>query len=128
MSASFEQQRDATAESVPALRTAVAEFLAAEGVAEEVVQTVKLAVSEALTNAVVHAYAGTDPGDVEVGAWLAGGRLEIRIEDRGAGVTPRPDSPGLGFGLPLIASLAAASDITPREGGGTVVGMTFELP
>jgi serine/threonine-protein kinase RsbW/stage II sporulation protein AB (anti-sigma F factor) len=53
--------------------------------------------------------------------------LEVVVEDEGGGTVPRGDSPGIGVGLPLIATLAAESSITGRAGGGTVVRMTFPL-
>jgi PAS domain S-box-containing protein len=41
---------------------------------------------------------------------------------------PRADSPGLGLGLPTIASLTTAMDMQAAPGGGTVVAMTFAAP
>ena len=53
--------------SVTALRHAVADFVVAAGVGEPVLTGVKLAVSEAVTNVVVHAYVGAErPGEVRV--------------------------------------------------------------
>ena len=125
MSARFEQRRDATADSVPALRTAVAEFLAAEGATEELVQTVKLAVSEALTNVVLHAYPNGKPGPVIIVVTAGVESVEITISDTGRGMVPRPDSPGAGLGLPIIAQLATAVEISHGEGEGTRLRMRF---
>ena len=125
MSARFEQRRDATAESVPALRTAVAEFLASEGAAEELVQTVKLAVSEALTNVVLHAYPDGVPGPVIVAAAMGDQSVEVTISDIGRGMVPRPDSPGAGLGLPIIAQLASSVEISHGSGEGTRLRLTF---
>ena len=40
---------------------------------------------------------------------------------------PRPDSPGLGLGLPLIAQMAASFEVHERDSGGTEVRMRFAL-
>jgi serine/threonine-protein kinase RsbW/stage II sporulation protein AB (anti-sigma F factor) len=116
----------AAPQSVGRLRTAVVQFAAAAGFPREALGDVRLAVSEALTNAVVHGYREGATGEVSVRARLhrAGG-LEVVVEDTGIGLAPRLDSPGLGIGLPMIAALTAASSVTARAGGGTVVRMTF---
>ena len=46
---------------------------------------------------------------------------------RGRGMSPRPDSPGLGVGLPLVGRIANRVDITAAAGGGTLVSMCFSL-
>jgi anti-sigma regulatory factor (Ser/Thr protein kinase) len=122
----FEETRPATADCVPALRTAVAEFLDAAGALESMVQTVKLAVSEALTNVVLHAYPDDDPGPVVVTALVDGDVVEVTITDEGRGMVPRADSPGVGLGLPIIAQLAAAVEISHGAGDGTRLRMSFE--
>jgi serine/threonine-protein kinase RsbW/stage II sporulation protein AB (anti-sigma F factor) len=40
---------------------------------------------------------------------------------------PRPDSPGLGLGLPLIARLSASLEVATAESGGTRLCMSFPL-
>jgi anti-sigma regulatory factor (Ser/Thr protein kinase) len=68
---------------------------------------IAVATSEALTNAVLHAYVGLDlPGEVAVRASVSDGCFEVVVSDRGSGVQPRRDSPGLGLGLGLIARLS----------------------
>ena len=57
----------------------------------------------------------------------AGARpVDPPVTDEGGGMLPRPDSPGLGLGLPLIVELATSVDID-STGGGTRVAMEFEL-
>lgn len=89
---------------------------------------VALAVTEAITNAIVHAYVDApEPGEVEVIAQrLPDNGLEILVCDDGRGMLPRPDSPGIGLGLPLVASLAEHFEVHARAGGGTRVLMAFE--
>lgn len=113
--------------AVPALRSEVADFLRAAGVREPLLSSVKLAVSEAVTNAVLHAYVGARPGPVHVIARLEDDQLLIEVSDDGAGMRPRLDSPGLGVGLPFIADTADGLDILSSPGGGTQLRMTFAL-
>lgn len=58
-------------------------------------------------------------------ASLAKQRLTVIVRDEGKGIAPRPDSPGLGLGLPLIASLAESVQLRREESEHTEVQMTF---
>src|SRR3712207_7311397 len=50
------------------------------------------------------------------------------VSDIGRGVVPRPDSPGLGLGLPLMSTLALSVAIGDGENNrGTEVRMSFAL-
>ena len=93
----------------------------------ELLSDVKLAVSEACTNVIVHAYVGGDPGLMGFELTTFADHLEIVVRDQGRGMAPRPDSPGLGVGLPLIASLTASLELTAPAEGGTEVRMRFAL-
>jgi stage II sporulation protein AB (anti-sigma F factor) len=99
-------------------------FAHATGAKPEQVEAVRLAVSEALTNAVMHAY-GADSGAVHVSASRARDELWVRIADDGHGVEAGYESPGLGIGLHLIACIADYFAITKRSEGGTEIRMRF---
>jgi serine/threonine-protein kinase RsbW/stage II sporulation protein AB (anti-sigma F factor) len=88
---------------------------------------VKLALSEAVTNAVQHAYVARPPGPVRVAAWLREDCLIVEVCDDGSGMMPRLDSPGLGVGLPFIADTADTLEILTSPRGGTRLRMTFAL-
>jgi serine/threonine-protein kinase RsbW len=89
---------------------------------------IALAVSEACTNVVVHAYRdGADAGTISVGLELQGRSLRILIGDDGMGMRPRTDSPGLGLGLPIIASVADGFAVEPGPHGGTELCMRFDV-
>src|SRR5579875_2446159 len=96
----------AVPESIPPARALLAEFARAHGADAERVQALRLAASEALTNAVMHAYVGAEPGEVHVTMARAEGELWVLIADDGRGLQPRADSPGLGMGLAVIASVS----------------------
>jgi anti-sigma regulatory factor (Ser/Thr protein kinase) len=114
----------AVAESVPRARHAIAGFAARAGASEEQLDAVRLTSSEALTNAVQHAYRG-EPGTIQVTAALASQELWVLIADEGCGMAPGGQRPGLGLGL--IAKLTDEFEIVPRARGGTEVRMRFEL-
>jgi serine/threonine-protein kinase RsbW/stage II sporulation protein AB (anti-sigma F factor) len=87
---------------------------------------VALAVSEACTNVVIHAYRDREPGWFHVTVEVDGGAVHVGVTDDGCGVSPRPDSPGIGLGMPLMASVTEALHVLPGEdGSGTVVAMRF---
>lgn len=111
--------------SVPAARHAVAGFLREAETSDPPLSDVALAVSEAVTNAVHHAYRDTEPGEVRVQVELFEDELELVVEDDGGGIRPRPDSPGLGLGLPLIATVADRLDTRTTPDGGTRLCIWF---
>jgi anti-sigma regulatory factor (Ser/Thr protein kinase) len=115
-----------TPEAVAEIRTAVCEFAQSCGLLEEKVEAIKLAVSEAATNAVIHGYSD-HAGQITVDAELEeSGALRVVIADRGRGMLPHRDSEGLGLGVPLMTTLADHVDITsPTNQGGTEVHMHF---
>jgi len=108
-------------------RKAVRDFLRGLGADPGTLSDVLLAVSEVVTNCVVHAYRGQPGGRVDLEARHTGGRLMLSVADEGSGMSPRHDSPGLGLGLPLVGRVARRVDITAQAGGGTLVSMCFDL-
>ena len=113
--------------SVSRAREAVNRFAQATGAAEEAVHTMLLAVSEAVSNVVLHAYRESrEPGWVSLElSRPKPPTLRAVVADGGMGMVPRPDSPGIGMGLPLIAQLADTVEFGHRPGGGTDVVMCF---
>jgi anti-sigma regulatory factor (Ser/Thr protein kinase) len=114
------------AEAVPTARERLTDFAARSGAAKDQVEAVRLAASEALTNAVVHAYR-QHAGRLHVSAWVAESELWVLIADDGDGLQANADSPGLGVGLALIAQVTDGLAIVKRSSGGTEVRMRFDL-
>jgi anti-sigma regulatory factor (Ser/Thr protein kinase) len=81
------------------------------------VHAVSVCVSEAVANVVFHAYRDSAPGEVRVWAGVVDGLLEVRVEDDGAGIAARPDSPGMGLGLALITTSADQLQIEQADPG-----------
>jgi len=96
------------------------------GLSDDRVGDVKLAVSEAATNVVLHAHRN-DEGTVTAVALAEDGELHIVIRGTGTAMTPRSDSPGLALGLPVIAAVADSTEIISTDDG-TEVHMTFPCP
>jgi anti-sigma regulatory factor (Ser/Thr protein kinase) len=118
----------ADSRSVSLARHAVTGFARSHGVPGEMLQSIALAVSEACTNVVVHAYReSAHAGNISVGLELEARSLRVQVSDDGVGMGPRTDSPGLGLGLPIIASVADGFAVERRPRGGTELCMRFDL-
>ena len=113
--------------TVRQLRARVTAFAGAAGAPAELQDAVALAVSETVTNVVVHAYAGaSEAGAVRVRCRVADGRLVVEVADDGVGMARRDDSPGVGHGLAMVGAVADALDVASGpQGRGTTVTMTF---
>jgi serine/threonine-protein kinase RsbW len=114
--------------NVALVRQALAGLTDELGVEPARAADMKIALTEACTNVVVHAY-GDEPGPLEVAMAVEHSRLVLSVRDRGGGLHPLPgrdEGAPLGFGLALIASL---SDELGLVGGrhGTEVRIAFAL-
>jgi len=117
----------ARAEGVGVVRQALAGMADALAFNAAVVADMKMAVTEACTNVVVHAYEG-DEGTLEVEMLADESTLTIVVRDWGTGIQPRPqrrEAPALGLGLPLIAALSDSFELRGSTNSGAEVRMTF---
>jgi serine/threonine-protein kinase RsbW len=120
-------------EGVGVVRQALAGMADALAFEPGILADMKMAVTEACTNVVVHAYAddidgaGRDDGALEVDLLADEEGLTVIVRDDGTGMEPRANrsTPALGLGLPLIAALSDAFEVRGSAGGGTEVRMTF---
>ena len=113
-------------ENVAVARHAIGGFADVLDVPDQTLADVKLAVTEACTNVVVHAYPGGE-GPITLRATVDDGVLRVVVVDEGRGILPRADSPGLGLGLPLIATLAESLELGTGDNEETEVRMAFRL-
>jgi serine/threonine-protein kinase RsbW len=127
MTPDMELALPARAENIAIVRHALGGFAEAFAVSESKLADIRLAVTEACANVVVHAYPGGEEGAMEVLASMQDGEMVVRVRDWGRGIRPRPDSPGLGLGLSLIAALAQTVQLGHDEAEHTEVRMTFSL-
>jgi serine/threonine-protein kinase RsbW len=119
----------AKAENVAVVRHALAGLAERLGMDEASLADLKTVVTEASMNVVVHAYAGMDPGPLEVEAESDGSGLTVVIRDHGSGIRPRPDieRPSLRIGLTLIAALSSSFEIKGGVDRGTEIRMHLPL-
>jgi len=122
----YERVLPAIASSVGRIRRELAETLARHNLAAERRADIALVVSEAATNAVLHAYRDDAPGPLYAAASLRADSLIIWISDFGCGMLPDPVNAGLGMGLGLMDQLSDHLRIAPEANApGTCVTATF---
>jgi serine/threonine-protein kinase RsbW len=109
-------------------RLAVTSVGRSAGASEETIADLKLAVTEAVANAVKHAYPPDIPGRVTVELTASAGRLEIAVSDQGRGLadgdepTASEGPAESGMGLSIIRAIADEIDVgAGPDGRGTRV-------
>ena len=119
----------AAPEVIGELRNDIVAFADQSGCKDPPLEDLKLAVSEAITNAVLHAYRAQSPGTIEVAVRTepSQDRVVVRVRDHGVGMKPRDDSPGAGFGLSIISALTQDLAVREPPDGGTELCMSFAL-
>jgi serine/threonine-protein kinase RsbW len=119
----------ARAENVAVVRHAIAGLAERLGMDQASLADLKTVVTEACMNVVVHAYAGNEPGPLEVEAESDLEGLTVVIRDHGTGIRPRPDveRPSLRIGLTLIAALSSSFEIKGGAEKGTEIRMHLPL-
>ncbi len=119
----------ARAEGVGVVRQALVGV--ADGLALDttILSDAKMAVTEACTNCVVHAYPHAEDGRFEVEMFADEVSLTVVVRDHGAGLDTaqegRSGTAALGLGMPLIAALSDRFEVDATPGSGTEVRMTF---
>jgi serine/threonine-protein kinase RsbW/stage II sporulation protein AB (anti-sigma F factor) len=120
----------ALADEVIGVRRAAVQFARSRGVPEDRLADIRLAISEAVSNAVIHAFRTREvPGTVTLSIDITRERFaEIVVRDDGIGMSARGDSPGLGLGLSLIERIADETERRrPSDGVGFELWMRFRF-
>jgi anti-sigma regulatory factor (Ser/Thr protein kinase) len=118
----YDRTRRALPAAVGLVRRELDASLGAVGVSADRRAAIALLVSEAATNAVLHAYRELRPGPVRVRAVAGGGDLVLTVSDTGKGPERRTDSPGLGVGLDVMRASCDRMTVSPASpAGGTLV-------
>jgi anti-sigma regulatory factor (Ser/Thr protein kinase) len=110
-------------ENVAVVRHVIGALADALALPPPLIEDVRLAVTEACTNVVRHAY--ERDGTIDVVVRARGDALEVAVADEGRGIGPSPDTAGPGLGLPLIAALADNLEIERDRGSGSRLVMRF---
>jgi serine/threonine-protein kinase RsbW len=112
-------------ENIPVIRHVLGAFAETLRLPPEMVDDMRLAITEACTNVVRHAYDDDEPGPIDVVIQPTGDRLDVIVADRGRGMGPSPDVDGPGLGLPLLAALADRVEIQDSPIRGSHLTMSF---
>ena len=118
-------------------RVAVASFIAGLNPTLEEISDVKTAVSEAVTNCIIHGYEGKT-GKIRIHCILERDLLHIGIEDTGVGIedvekameplfTTRPELDRSGMGFSFMEAFMDDLEVESTPGKGTVVRMKKKL-
>ncbi|MBR5429118.1 MAG: anti-sigma F factor [Firmicutes bacterium] len=97
---------------------------------------IKVAVSEAVSNAIIHGYQGREDGCVALSLTVSAGQLRVSVSDEGVGMADveqalRPNwsaSGRLGLGFAFMHSFMDRVEVTSRLGQGTRVVLYKDLP
>ncbi len=119
-------------------RVAVSAFAVQLNPTLDVLADIKTAVSEAVTNAIVHGYEN-ETGVVEIAAALGkDGMLEVSVSDAGKGIgdiqqamqpffTTQPEKERSGMGFSVMQTFMDGVQVESAPGEGTTVRMTKRL-
>jgi len=119
-------------------RMVISAFLVRRDPALSVISEVRTAVSEAVTNAIVHAYRNHDTGRIVMRSWLDDERVAVEVEDFGCGIedieqamkpffTTMGNEERTGMGFSLMLSFMDKVEVESTLGSGTVVRMEKRL-
>jgi anti-sigma regulatory factor (Ser/Thr protein kinase) len=111
-------------ENVAVVRHVLGALAEAIGLEEPVVADMRLAVTEACTNVVRHAYVDGE-GTIDVVVRPRGDAVEVIVADEGRGLGCSPDTAGPGLGMPLIAALADSVEVRRDQPRGSRLAMRF---
>ncbi|HHY04021.1 MAG TPA: anti-sigma F factor [Thermoanaerobacterales bacterium] len=115
-------------------RVVVASFAAQLDPTLEELADIKTAVSEAVTNSIIHGYEDTI-GTIRISSKLYKNKIEITIEDYGKGIadiekarqplwTSKPELDRSGMGFTIMESFMDSLEISSFPGKGTAIRMT----
>lgn len=125
---------DAKSENEGFARVAVAAFASQLDPTLEEISDIKTALSEAVTNAIIHGYEDMDGGEVEIACKINNNELEIVVRDSGRGIedvkqameplyTSHPEMERSGMGFTVMETFMDSIGVSTRVGEGTEVRM-----
>jgi serine/threonine-protein kinase RsbW len=115
----------ALADEVGRMRRAASAAAAEHGLGARALESLELAVSEALTNVVLHAYRD-EPGPMSVEVESDAEVVRVTVADDGGGIAAQAEHRGPGMGLGILASAADFCEIRSRRGSGVEVMLGFD--
>ncbi len=120
------------------VRAVVASYAARSNPTMEVLSDIKTAVSEAVTNAIIHAYDGNSDKDIRIEAAIDGNNIKVNIIDYGNGIdnivdamrdfyTTKPSEERSGLGFTIMSSFMDSIEVKSAKGEGTIVTLSKKL-
>ncbi len=124
---------DAKTKNESFIRSTIAAFCVEANPTLSEINDVKTAVSEAITNSIVHGYDGTD-GKITIAVGLCNREVFITIIDQGKGIediqkarkpffTTKPEQERSGMGFTVMESFMDNLIVKPNDSGGLIVHM-----
>ena len=128
---------DSRSENESLARTVIAAFIARLDPTIEELADVKTAVSEAVTNAIIHGYEGRE-GKITIHSRLEGNTVWIEILDEGVGIsditkameplyTTKPEMERSGMGFAFMEAFMDELEVVSEPGNGTAVKMKKKI-
>ena len=128
---------DSRSENEGLARVVVAAFMAPMDPTMEELSDVKTAVSEAVTNAIIHGYEGGQ-GKVTLRGKICHNRIELQVEDQGVGIpdvekameplfTTAPEQERSGMGFSFMEAFMDELKVESEVGKGTKVSMKKKI-
>ncbi len=128
---------DSRSENESLARTVIAAFIARLDPTLEELADVKTAVSEAVTNAIIHGYEGRE-GKITIHSRLEGNTVWIEILDEGVGIsditkameplyTTKPEMERSGMGFAFMEAFMDELEVVSESGNGTAVKMKKKI-
>lgn len=124
---------DSCSENESFARVAVAAFCTRLDPVLEEIEDIKTAVSEAVTNAVIHGYEGGE-GTIIIETTITGNEVEVKVQDNGCGIedieqakeplfTTRPEEERSGMGFSFMEIFMDSLEVISEKNKGTTVIM-----
>lgn len=128
---------DSSSENESFARMVITAFVSRIDPTLEELADIKTAVSEAVTNSIIHGYKD-GKGDIRMHASIADRELFVEIEDEGVGIediqramepmyTTRPDLDRSGMGFAFMEAFMDGLEVVSEPGKGTLVKMTKKM-
>ncbi|WP_353894565.1 anti-sigma F factor [Proteinivorax hydrogeniformans] len=118
-------------------RVTIASFASQLDPTVEEINDIKTAVSEAVTNAIIHGYE-SEMGELFLSAKIEGDVVEIKVKDAGRGIddieqareplyTSKPELERSGMGFTIIENFMDEVEILSKSGSGTQITMRKKI-
>jgi stage II sporulation protein AB (anti-sigma F factor) len=118
-------------------RVAVSSFVSQLNLTVSDIIDIKTAVSEAVTNAIIHGYENT-VGDIKISCTIKSSKIYIEISDQGSGIddiskaltplyTSKPDMDRSGLGFTVMETFMDDMSVASEKGAGTKICLTKNI-